>query len=97
MSDTKNNAIAMLKEQKERLERLRERRTRLAGELSAKRQQLADACAEAKREFGTDDLGELRKLFASRETANDELVMEFELRLDEAEQKLADIERQVNV
>lgn len=97
MSDTKHNAIALLKEQKERLERLRERRTRLAGELSAKRQQLADASAEAKREFGTDNLDDLRKLFASRETANDELVMEFVLQLDEAEQKLADIERQVNV
>lgn len=96
MSDTKN-AIALLKEQKERLEKLRDRRTRVAGELGAKRQQLADACAEAKREFGTDNLDELRKLFASRETANDEVVMDFVLLLDDAETKLADIERQVNV
>ena len=96
MSDTKN-AIALLKEQKERLDRLRDRRTRVAGELGAKRQQLADACAEAVREFGTDNLDELRKLFASRETANDEVVMEFVLLLDDAEAKLADIERQVNV
>jgi ABC-type phosphate transport system auxiliary subunit len=96
MSDTKN-AIAMLKEQKERLDRLRDRRTRVAGELGAKRQQLADACAEAVREFGTDNLEELRKLYASRETANDEVVMDFVLVLDDAEAKLADIERQVNV
>lgn len=96
MSDTKN-AIAMLKEQKERLDKLRERRTSVAGELGAKRQQLADACAEAKREFGTDDLEELRKLYASRESDNDEVVMDFVLLLDDAETKLADIERQVNV
>ncbi len=96
MSETKN-AITLLKEQNERLSRLRDRRTRVAGELGAKRQQLADACAEAVREFGTDNLDELRKLFASRETANDEVVMEFVLLLDDAEAKLADIERQVNV
>jgi len=96
MTDTKN-AIVLLKEQKERLERMRERRTRLAGELSAKKQQLADACAEAVREFGTDDLAKLRELYTSRESANDEMVMDFMMVLDDAEQKLTDIERQVAV
>lgn len=96
MADTKN-AVALLKEQKDRLEKLRDRRTRVAGELGAKKQQLADACAEALKEFGTDDLAELRKLFAGREAANDELIMTFVLELDDVDQKLADIERQVNV
>lgn len=96
MADTKN-AVILLKEQKDRLEKLRDRRTRVAGELGAKKQQLADACAEATREFGTDDLVELRKKFVDREAANDELVMGFVLHLDEVEQKLVDIERQVNV
>lgn len=96
MADTKN-AVALLKEQKDRLEKLRDRRTRVAGELGAKKQQLADACAEAVREFGTDDLNELRSLFARREAANDEVVMGFMLQLDEVEARLAEVERQVNV
>lgn len=96
MADTKN-AVALLKEQKDRLEKLRDRRTRVAGELGAKKQQLADACAEAVREFGTDDLNELRALFARREAANDEVVMGFILQLDEVEARLAEVERQVNV
>lgn len=95
MADNKN-AVTLLKEQKDRLEKLRERRTRVAGELGAKKQQYEDACAEAKREFGTDDLAELRRLFASQEAANDEVVMAFILQLDEAEEQLAAIERQVN-
>jgi hypothetical protein len=91
------NAVALLKEQKERLEKLRERRTRVAGELGARKQQLADACAEAKKEFGTDNLEEMRALYSRREAANDEVVMNFILQLDDVEQKLADIERQSNV
>lgn len=96
MAETKN-AVALLKEQKDRLDKLRDRQARVAGELGAKKQQLADASAEAVREFGTDNLDELRALFARREAANDELVMGFMLQLDEVEARLADIERQVNV
>lgn len=96
MADTKN-AATLLKDQKDRLDKLRDRRTRVAGELGAKKQQLADASAEAVKEFGTDNLDELRALFASREAANDELVMGFLLHLDEVEAKLSDLERLVNV
>jgi hypothetical protein len=94
MAETKN-AVALLKDQKDRLERLRERRTRVAGELGAKKQQLADACEEARKEFGTDNLEALRALYAGNEAANDELVMSFILSLDDVELKLAEIERQV--
>jgi hypothetical protein len=94
MAETKN-AAALLKDQKERLERLRERRTSVAVELGSKKQQFATACEEARKEFGTDNLDELRALYARREAENDELVMGLVLQLDEVEQQLAAVERQL--
>jgi hypothetical protein len=93
----KQDAVKLLKEQKERLDRLRERRTRVAGVLGAKKQQYEDACAEGKREFGTDDLTELLAKVSETDASNDEVAMSFMLQLDDVEEQLAAVERQVNV
>ncbi len=89
------NAIALLKDQKERVERLRERRTRLAGALGAKKQQLEDACTESVREFQTDDADKLDEIGKQADATNDELVMTLVMELDDIEEQLAALEKHV--
>jgi hypothetical protein len=76
---------------------LAERRTRAQVRLENEKRALEEARAEAKRLFGTDDVDELRKLFRASQEDNDRKVVEFVLALDSVDEKLGDIERQVEL
>jgi hypothetical protein len=96
MSQTKSST-QILEESAKRLAVLAERRTRAQVRLENEKRALEEARAEAKRLFGTDDVEELRKLFRASQEDNDRKVVEFVLALDDVDQKLGDIERQVEL
>jgi hypothetical protein len=96
MSQTKSST-QILEESAKRLAALSERRTRAQVRLENEKRALEEARAEAKRLFGTDDVEELRKLFRASQEDNDRKVVEFVLALDDVDQKLGDIERQVEL
>lgn len=92
MADNKN-AVAMLDESKKKLEVLTQRRTRIQVELETARRQFQEACDEAKKEFGTSDLGELRELYRTREAENNTKALDFAMAVEEAEAQLHEIEQ----
>lgn len=96
MSQTKSST-QILEESGKRLSALAERRTRAQVRLENEKRALEEARTEAKRLFGTDDVEELRKLFRVSQEDNDRKVVEFVLALDDVDQKLGDIERQVEL
>ena len=96
MSQNKTS-IEVLEEQKRRLAALAERRTRAQVRLENERRALEEARAEAQRLFKTDDLEALRALFRTSQDENDRKVVEFVMSLDAVDQKLADIERQIDL
>lgn len=96
MAQTKSST-QILEESGKRLAALAERRTRAQVRLETEKRALEEARAEAKRLFGTDDVEELRKLFRASQEDNDRKVVEFVLALDDVDQKLGDIERQVEL
>jgi len=96
MSQIKSST-QILEESAKRLAALAERRTRAQVRLENEKRALEEARAEAKRLFGTDDVEELRKLFRASQEDNDRKVVEFVLALDDVDQKLGDIERQVEL
>lgn len=96
MSQNKTS-IEVLEEQKRRLAALAERRTRAQVRLENERRALEEARAEAQRLFKTDDLEALRALFRTSQDENDRKVVEFVMALDAVDQKLADIERQIDL
>lgn len=96
MSQTKSST-QILEESAKRLAALAERRTRAQVRLENEKRALEEARAEAKRLFGTDDVEELRKLFRASQEDNDRKVVEFVLALNSVDEKLGDIERQVEL
>lgn len=95
MNEKTKTAAQLLEESKLKLNRLAERRTRAQALLEAERQRLEEARAEARAEFGTDDLEALRKLYAERSAENNAKVFEFMDSVETAERQLADVERQL--
>lgn len=93
---TQKSSVQILEEQKRRLTNLQERRTRVQVRLETERNALQTAQQEAVAMFGTADLDALRALYRERQSENDRRVMEFVMSLDDIEQRLADIERQIN-
>ncbi len=93
---TQKSSVQILEEQKRRLANLQERRTRVQVRLETERNALQTAQQEAVALFGTADLDALRALYRERQSENDRRVMEFVMSLDDIEQRLADIERQIN-
>lgn len=94
MATPEKSSTQLLDEQKKRFEDLQRRRTRAQVEAESAQRALAEAQAEAQREFGTTDLAALEALYRSRESENDRLVVEFTMALEEAEGQLAEIEKQ---
>lgn len=91
------SAVEILDESKKLLAQLTEKRTRAQVRLETEKQALEAAKAEARQLFGTDDIEELRRMYATRQADNDRKVAEFVMGLSEAETKLADVERQIAV
>lgn len=96
MSQTKNS-VEILEEQRKRLGQMAERRTRAQVRLENEKRALEEARAEAVRLLGTDDVEKLRQLYRTTQDDNDRKVIEFVMALDAADQRLADIERQVDL
>lgn len=96
MAETKT-PVEILDEQKKRLGVLQDRRTRAQVRLETERKALEEARAEAVRLFGTNDLEKLRELYRTSQDENSRKVVEFVMVLDDVEQKLTDIERQINL
>jgi RNA processing factor Prp31 len=92
---TEKTATALLEEQKRRHGALTERRTRAEGQLDAERRALDETRQEAIRLFGTADIEQLRALYAQQTQSNDQTVVEFVMALDEVDQGLTTIERQL--
>ena len=97
MTNAQKTPVETLEENKRRHASLKERHTRVHVKLEAERQALEDAKANARAQFGTDDLAQLREMFRARQGENEQKVFEFVLALDEVDRKLTDIERQVSV
>lgn len=89
------SSAALLEQQKKRHADLAHRRTLAQGQLEAEKRALEEARAEARREFGTDDLSALRALYEKTLAENDEAVVGFMLSLDEIEQAVATVEKQL--
>lgn len=94
---TTSASVDILNEQKKRLGGLQERRTRAQVRLETERKALEEAKAEAIRLFATDDIDALRKMYRERQDTNDRLVLEFVMTLDNVEQALTDLERQIDL
>lgn len=94
---TEKTAVEKLEDQKKRLASLQERRTRAMVRLEAEQAALAKAKEEAVATYGTSNLAELRALYQAQINDNEMKVLEFTLSLDEVEQQLADLERQLGV
>lgn len=92
MAETKN-AVAMLEESKKKFETLVQKRTRIQVELETAKRQFLEASEEAKSEFGTADLGELRELYRNREAENNAKAVEFAMAVEDLEAQLAEIEQ----
>jgi hypothetical protein len=95
MTESTKSAAQLLEESKLKLNRLAERRTRAQALLEAERQRLEEARADARAEFGTDDLEALRRLYTERSAENNIKVLEFMDGVEAAERQLADVERQL--
>lgn len=87
------SAIERFEETNKRFETLKERRRRVQVQIETTKAQLLEACADAKTEFGTDNLNELRELYRNREAENLQKVTDFTAAVDEAEQELVTIEQ----
>jgi hypothetical protein len=74
---------------------LTQRRTRAQVETETAQKQLAEAQVEAKGEFGTSDIPQLRELYKNRESENATKLASFTQGLDTLEGQLKDVERQV--
>lgn len=96
MTTTQKTSVQILDDQKKRLASLQERRTRIQVRVETERRTLTEAQQEAIALFNTADLDQLRKIYRERQELNDRVVVEFVMSLDDIEQKLGDIERQIN-
>lgn len=96
MTTTQKTSVQILDDQKKRLASLQERRTRIQVRVETERRTLTEAQQEAIALFDTADLDQLRKIYRERQELNDRVVVEFVMSLDDIEQKLGDIERQIN-
>ena len=96
MSQNKTS-IEILEEQKKRLGQMAERRTRAQVRLENEKRALEEARTESLRLFGTADIEQLRQLFRTTQQENDRKVVDFVFAVDSTDQKLTDIERQVDL
>lgn len=87
------SAIERFEETNKRFETLKDRRRKVQVQIETTKAQLLEACADAKAEFGTDNLNELRDLYRNREAENLQKVIDFTAAVDEAEQELVTIEQ----
>lgn len=97
MTQPQKTSVQILEEQKKRITALQERRTRAQVRIETERKALQEAQAEAEALFKTSDLDALRALFREQQSENDRLVLELVMALDDLEQSLSDIERQINL
>lgn len=95
MSPSQKTTVQVLDEQKRRVATLQERRTRAQVKVETERKALVEARSEAEKLFGTSDIVKLRELYATKQGENDQKVMDFVMGLDEVEEKLSTIERQI--
>lgn len=95
MATAQKTTVQILDEQKRRVFTLQERRTRAQVKLENDRKALAEAKAEAEKLFKTSELTKLRELYSTVQGENDQKVMEFVMAVDEVEEKLGNIERQI--
>lgn len=85
-------SIEKLAQYQQRVEQLNARRTRVQVQLEAARQQYAEAVAEAKSNYGTENLEELKTLLAKQEAENTKALAEFVRAVDEFERFIVRIE-----
>jgi hypothetical protein len=90
---TAQSSLEIFEAQKKRHTALQQRRTRVEAQRDAEKANLERARTEAKSLLGTDDVAQLRALYATGVEENDQKIIATVQALDEVEQKLADIER----
>lgn len=86
------SALEQLEQLKKRLDALTTRRTQAQVKLEAARQQYAEAVKEAKENYGTAELDELRAILVRQEEANNAALAEFTRGLDQFENFISRIE-----
>lgn len=89
MTQTSTNSIESLKS---RYEDLKSRKITAEANLKHANDALNELREQARQEFGTDDLDELRKKLREMEAENERLRIEYDKHLTEIEESLADIE-----
>lgn len=90
---SKTSSTQVFEQQVKRHEALKKRHNEALVAVQAARTSLAQAQAEAKAEFGTDNLEELRELYSKLDRDNDQAVVDFVMALDEVESQVQDVER----
>lgn len=86
----KNQALAEMEELKKRYEGLSHKKTECETNLKNANKKLEELQAQARDQYGTDDLGELEKKLATMKAENQRLVEEYRASLDGIE---ADLKR----
>lgn len=76
----------------ERHKKLDFKRVRFEADLDNAKKQLEKLLESAKEKYGTDNLDELRQLYAKQNRENQTLLENFEISLDNLEQKLSQLE-----
>ena len=92
---TTATAAQQLEAGRKKLEALRDRRSKAQARIEEARRVLAEAQAEAQKEFGTSDLTELREMYTRQSSENDRKVLDFVGAIQFAEEQLQDVERQL--
>jgi hypothetical protein len=85
--------IQEFEELRQRYERLKEERTRAETRLDEARKQLEELRKEARKQWGTDDLDELRKKLLALQAENERKRKDYQASLDAIESGLRKIEQ----
>ncbi len=91
MTDSPTSSIETLKA---RFEDLKSKKITAEANLKNANATLEELRREARTQFGTDDLDELRQKLSEMEAENERLRAEYEMHLDQIEQGLAEVESQ---
>jgi phage shock protein A len=91
MTDSPTSSIETLKA---RFEDLKSKKITAEANLKNANATLEELRREARTQFGTDDLDELRQKLSEMEAENERLRSEYEMHLDQIEQGLAEVESQ---
>jgi polyhydroxyalkanoate synthesis regulator phasin len=94
MSDEHTDPQQDIEHLKQRYQKLAETRTRAEANLETARTHLEELKKQAREQYGTDDIDELKNKLAQMEEENEKRATEYKQQLDAIEKDLRDVEHQ---